>query len=120
MGTAAGTRRFNAATTGSFSVLGVAAALLLLNLTDGLFTLTFLQLGVAEELNPLMRVAYERSPLLFMGFKLAIVGTGVALLCAHREHRTAQWALRAGLALYALINVYHLAFLVHAVVTALA
>ena len=119
MATTAGIRRFNTATTDSFWVIGVASLLLLLNLTDGLFTLTFLQLGVAEELNPLMRVAYERSPLLFMGLKLAIVGTGVALLCAHHEHRLAQWALKAGLGLYAAINVYHLAFLVHAVVSAL-
>jgi Na+/H+ antiporter NhaB len=87
----------------------MALALLVLNLTDGLFTLTFLQLGVAEELNPLMRLAYERSPLLFMAFKLAIVSTGVALLCAHQGHRLASWALRAGAALYALINLYHLA-----------
>ena len=114
MATTAGIGRFNAATTRSFPVLGVAVALLLLNLTDGLFTLTFLQLGLAEELNPLMRVAYERSPLLFMGFKLAVVGTGVALLCSHHEYRLAQWALKAGLGLYALINVYHLAFLGHA------
>ena len=120
MATTAGTRRFSALTIGHFPVIGVAALLLLLNLTDGLFTLTFLQLGVAEELNPLMRVAYERSPLLFMGFKLAIVGTGVALLCAHHEHRLAQWALKAGLGLYAVINVYHLAFVAYTLLTALA
>jgi hypothetical protein len=111
--------RFNVAAAGPFSFFGVALALLVLNLTDGLFTLTFLQLGVAEELNPLMRLAYERSPLLFMGFKLAIVSTGVALLCAHHAHRLARWALCAGAALYALINVYHLAFLVHAGLSAL-
>ena len=119
MATTAGTRRFSALTIGHFPVIGVAALLLLLNLTDGLFTLTFLQLGVAEELNPLMRVAYERSPLLFMGFKLAIVGTGVALLCTHHEHPLARWALKAGLGLYALINVYHLAFLVHTLIASL-
>jgi hypothetical protein len=111
--TTAGTGRFNAAALRSFPVLGAAVALLLLNLSDGLFTLTFLQLGLAEELNPLMRVAYERSPLLFMAFKLAIVGTGVALLCAHHEHRVARWALSGGFVLYALINLYHLAFLAH-------
>ena len=37
-----------------------SVALLVLNLLDGLFTLIFLQLGVAEELNPLMRLAYEQ------------------------------------------------------------
>lgn len=116
MATTARTGRFNAAAAGGFPLVGVAMALMALNLTDGLFTLTFLQLGMAEELNPLMRLAYERSPLLFMGSKLALVSAGVALLCAHHPQRLARWALRAGLALYVLINLYHLAFLAHLVV----
>nr|WP_228530716.1 MULTISPECIES: DUF5658 family protein [Myxococcaceae] len=91
--------------------------MLLLNLSDGLFTLTFLQMGVAEELNPLMRLAYERSPVLFMGVKLAIVGTGVLLLCLHHAQRMARWALRAGAGLYLLINLYHLAFLAHSLLS---
>src|SRR5262245_592020 len=43
---------------------GVAAAgvLVLLNLVDGVFTHVFLQAGVATELNPLMRLAYEAAP----------------------------------------------------------
>ncbi len=100
---------------GSFYLSPASVALLVLNLLDGLFTLTFLQLDVAEELNPLMRVAYEGSPLLFMLAKLVIVNAGLTLLCVHRGLRASRLAIRAGALIYAVINVYHLAFLAHLV-----
>ncbi|MFL5350301.1 MAG: DUF5658 family protein [Hyalangium sp.] len=98
---------------GSFYLSPASVALLVLNLLDGLFTLTFLQMDVAEELNPLMRVAYDQSPLLFMVAKLIIVNAGLSLLCLHRGLRASRLAIRAGALIYAVINVYHLAFLTH-------
>ncbi len=98
---------------GSFYLSPASVALLVLNLLDGLFTLTFLQLEVAEELNPLMRMAYEHSPLLFMVAKLIIVNAGLTLLCVHRSLRASRLAIRVGAVIYAIINVYHLAFLAH-------
>jgi hypothetical protein len=100
---------------GSFYMSPASVALLVLNLLDGLFTLTFLQLDVAEELNPLMRAAYEFSPLLFMVAKLVIVNAGLTLLCLHRSMRASRLAIRAGALIYAVITVYHLAFLAHLV-----
>ena len=99
----------------SFYMSPASVALLVLNLLDGLFTLTFLQLDVAEELNPLMREAYEASPLFFMVAKLIIVNAGLILLCMHRAMRASVLAIRAGAIIYAVINVYHLAFLTHLV-----
>nr|WP_224365473.1 DUF5658 family protein [Hyalangium versicolor] len=99
----------------SFYLSPASVALLVLNLLDGLFTLTFLQLDVAEELNPLMRAAYESSPLLFMVSKLVIVNAGLTLLCMHRGLRASRLAIRAGALIYAIINVYHFAFLAHLV-----
>ncbi|MBZ4418993.1 DUF5658 family protein [Myxococcus sp. RHSTA-1-4] len=99
----------------SFYVSPASVALLMLNLLDGLFTLLFLQLGVAEELNPLMRAAYEQSPLFFMFSKLLIVNAGLCLLCLHRRLRASRIAIRAGAVVYAIIVVYHLAFLTHLV-----
>lgn len=99
----------------SFYLSPASVALLMLNLLDGLFTLLFLQLGVAEELNPLMRVAYEQSPLVFMFSKLVIVNAGLWLLCLHRRMRASRIAIRAGAVVYAIIVVYHLAFLTHLV-----
>ncbi|MCP3140747.1 DUF5658 family protein [Pyxidicoccus xibeiensis] len=99
----------------SFYVSPASVALLVLNLLDGLFTLLFLQLEVAEELNPLMRIAYEQSPLVFMFSKLVIVNAGLWLLCLHRRLRASRIAIRIGAAVYGIIVVYHLAFLTHLV-----
>jgi hypothetical protein len=88
-----------------------AALLLLLNLLDGFFTLAFLQLKVAEEANPLMKLAYNHSPLSFMVLKLAVVHAGVALLWANRQAKVARTAMNAGVFLYAVIVAYHLSFL---------
>lgn len=85
--------------------------LLWLNVIDGLFTVCFLELGLAHEANPLMRLAYEASPLVFMGVKLLVVGGGVLLLWAHRDTRAARFALAFGLAIYSAILGWHLAFL---------
>jgi len=99
----------------SFHITPAAVLLLVLNLLDGLFTLTFLQMNVAEELNPLMRVAYAHSPLSFMAIKLAIVSLGLVLLCLHRSMNMSQRAIQAGAALYTVIDIYHLAFMTHLV-----
>lgn len=99
----------------SFYLSPASVALLMLNLLDGLFTLFFLQLGVAEELNPLMRAAYEQSPLIFMFSKLVIVNAGLWLLCLHRRLKASRIAIRAGAVVYGIIVVYHLAFLTHLV-----
>jgi hypothetical protein len=99
----------------SFYLSPASVALLMLNLLDGLFTLFFLQLGVAEELNPLMRAAYEQSPLFFMFSKLLIVNIGLWLLCLHRRLKASRIAIRAGAVVYGIIVVYHLAFLTHLV-----
>src|SRR5688500_6749471 len=91
-------------------VTASAVALLIFNLLDGLFTLVFLQLGVAEEANPLMRLAYACSPLVFMAVKLFVVSLGVLLLSACRPAPPAQWAMAGGAGLYATIVAYHLSF----------
>ncbi|MCI0573940.1 MAG: DUF5658 family protein [Myxococcaceae bacterium] len=95
----------------AFTADGTTVSLLVLNLLDGLFTLLFLLLGLAEELNPVMRLAYERSPMAFMALKLGIVHFGVTVLCLYRELRLARLALAMGVALYSGIVAYHLAFL---------
>jgi hypothetical protein len=86
------------------------ATLLVLNVVDGLFTVLFLQLQLAVEANPVMRLAYEASPVTFMAVKLALVQGGAWLLWSNRNWSAARIALRAGVVLYALIVVYHLSF----------
>lgn len=94
-----------------FALTPETFALLVLNLLDGLFTLAFLQLGVAQEVNPVMRLAYVAGPGVFMAVKLGVVDLGMLLLALHREYRFARWALSGGAILYAGIVVYHLSFL---------
>ena len=93
-----------------------AVTLLFLNLLDGLFTLAFLQLGYADEANPLMRAAYDASPLGFMFLKLAVVNAGVLLLATYSASRLAALAQKVALAVYAVIVTWHLAFVAHLVV----
>ena len=99
----------------SFYLSPASVALLVLNLFDGLFTLFFLQLAVAEELNPLMRAAYEHSPMAFMGSKMVVVNAGLLLLCLHRKMKASRFAIRAGAVVYSCINLYHLFLLGHVV-----
>lgn len=98
---------------GGFTPSAPAVLLLVLNLLDGLFTLSYLQMGVAQEANPVMRAAYELSPVGFMALKLLVVNVGVVVLVLHRDSRVAQWALKAAVGVYAVIVTWHLAFLAH-------
>ena len=94
-----------------FALTPEAVALLVFNLLDGLFTLAYLQLGVAQELNPLMRAAWGLGPIFFMLAKLAVVDGGVLVLCLNRGALLARGAMSAGAVLYAAIVAYHLTFL---------
>ena len=85
-----------------------AIALIVLNLLDALFTLTFLQLNVAREVNPLMRWAYAFSPLTFVLAKVAMVQLAVLLLGLNRHLRAAQLVETAGAVLYTGVLFHHL------------
>ena len=98
---------------GALSPTVPAVTLLCLNVFDGLCTLALIELGVASEANPLMRAAYDVSPISFMAVKLAVVNTGVLVLAWQRAERLARLALRVAVVLYALIVTWHLAFIAH-------
>jgi hypothetical protein len=93
-------------------VLG-AAMLVLLNLVDGVFTHVFLSAGVARELNPLMRLAYDGGPGLFFTCKVLAVGTAAWILQRHAARAAlARGALAGGVALYGGVCLMHLWLLV--------
>jgi hypothetical protein len=84
-----------------------------LNLLDGLFTHVFLTAGVARELNPLMRLAYEGGPALFFCCKVLAVGTAAWILQRHAPRvALARGALAGGVALYGGVCLMHLWLLV--------
>ncbi len=86
----------------------VAAAVLVLNLADGLFTLAYVHAGLASEANPLMDQALGGGPVGFMMVKLALVSLGVLLLFRLRQRRSASIALVASAVTYSSLFVYHL------------
>ncbi len=86
----------------------VAAAVLLLNLADALFTLVYLHVGLAEEANPFMVSALAHGPVGFMLIKLALVSLGVLLLFRLRQRRAASVALVASAVAYGSLLIFHL------------
>lgn len=75
---------------------------------DGLVTHGFLSAGWAEELNPLMRRLWARSPLLFGAFKIVTAGAAVAVLRMGRRSSFAAPLLLVALAAYGLLACVHL------------
>jgi hypothetical protein len=86
----------------------VAAAIVVLNLLDAVFTLVYTRLGLAEEANPLLQHVLADSPLRFVVVKLGLVSMGVALLWRQRHRRTAAAGLLATGAMYVWLLGYHL------------
>ncbi len=89
----------------------LAAGVLILNLVDALFTLIYLQLQLAVEVNPLMSVAYHGSPVWFVAAKLGLVQLGLLVLFVNRQTGLARWALSGATVAYSGVVSYHLAFL---------
>ncbi len=90
---------------------GVVKALLVLNLLDALFTLVWIQLGLAREANPLLRNLVETQPVLFVATKLALVGAASWLLWRRRHRPLAVIAIFVAFLLYYALLLYHLGFL---------
>ncbi len=88
----------------------LALVLLFFNFLDALLTLRFLQLGIADELNPFMRHAYQLAPAWFIVGKLGAVQLGMAVLFSQRSHRLARFGLALCASVYGLIVLYQLAF----------
>jgi hypothetical protein len=86
-------------------------AMVVLNSLDAFFTIAFLRMGWAYEMNPFMRIAYQASPIWFVLLKLAAVLVGIAVLFANRERRLARYGLLLCAAAYAGVVLYHVAFL---------
>jgi|ETNmetMinimDraft_25_1059894.scaffolds.fasta_scaffold103559_1 hypothetical protein len=85
-------------------------AILWLNLVDALCTLTWLQMGLATEANPIMNWALQMGPAVFILSKVSLVCLAAALLWRHRDIAGARLALVPVAMLYALIAGTHLGF----------
>lgn len=61
----------------------VVMGILLLSATDAALTLRLLDMGVAREANPVMRVLVEHSPALFLNVKMLVTGLCLVFLVAY-------------------------------------
>jgi hypothetical protein len=89
-------------------VAAAAAAIVILNLVDAVFTLLYTGSGMAAEGNPLMDQVLRTSPTAFMAVKLALVSLGVLMLWRLRQRRAAVVGLVATAAAYSTLCLYHL------------
>lgn len=88
---------------------GSAAALIIMNLLDAVFTLVYIYSGVATESNPIMNHFLQLGPVAFVVMKMALVSMAVVLLLRLlRSRQAASVALIATSAAYALLICYHI------------
>lgn len=93
----------------------VASAVVVLNLLDAIFTLTYTSSGVATEANPVMDHALDSGPLMFMVVKLSLVSFAVLFLWHVRHRRTAVAGLVGASVTYSTLLLYHLSAVPHLV-----
>jgi hypothetical protein len=86
----------------------VAKWVLVLNALDGILTLLWIQLGVAEEANLLLRPLLRHSALAFISLKLAAVSGGTVFLWRRRCHPMAAAAIVGSFLAYYLVFLHHL------------
>jgi drug/metabolite transporter (DMT)-like permease len=89
---------------------GIVKSLLVLNLLDAVFTLVWIQAGLAREANALMRDLINHHAVLFVVVKTFLVAAGSYLLW-HRRHRpTAVVGIFIAFLAYYTVLLYHLQY----------
>jgi hypothetical protein len=91
-------------------LLGIAKALLVLNLLDGVFTLIWVQHFGAGELNIMMSDLVHTNALLFMLVKLTLVSLGTLMLWRNRSNPLAVVSLFFAFFSYYLVLLIHLEY----------
>ena len=110
-GTVLPQRRLNIGTPEHYRWLeGIVRSVIVLNLLDAIFTLGWIQAGLAEEANAFMRDLAHGNAMAFMGAKLTIVSLGLYLLWRKRSRPLAVVSVFIAFLLYYLVFLYHLEF----------
>ena len=87
----------------------LAKALVLLNLYDALFTVTWVLSGMATEANPLMKVLIETNVFLFVITKLILVNLGVWIVWQNLKHPLARLSICFSFGVYLCVCIFHTA-----------
>ena len=86
-----------------------------MNLMDAVFTLIWVEGGIAEELNPIMVEALSWGPAAFMSLKLSLVSLAVWLLWNRRQKKVARILVPPLALVYCSVVGVHLCMIVHAI-----
>ena len=92
-------------------LLGIVKATLGLNLLDAMFTLIWINAGMAREANPLLDGFVQEQPVVFAIVKLGLVTAGSLLLWHYRLRPLAVVGIFLGFLVYYLLLLYHIGFL---------
>jgi hypothetical protein len=90
---------------------GVVKAIIVLNVLDAIFTMIWVQAGLANEANVLLEDLVSNHTVLFMVVKLVLVSLGSILLWRYRMQPLAVVGLFFVFLAYYYILLYHLSFL---------
>ena len=86
----------------------ILVAIVALNLFDAIATLTWINLGFAEEANPLMEPLISYCPLCFIAVKMAIVVTVCLFLWKERDNSYTFAASKIVFSAYTLLAMWHM------------
>ena len=92
-------------------LLGIVKVMLTLNLLDAMFTLVWINAGLAREANPLLAEIVVNHPVLFVIVKLSLVALGSLLLWRYRSRPLAVVGIFVGFFVYYCLLLYHIGFL---------
>jgi hypothetical protein len=92
-------------------LLNIVKVILGLNLLDAMFTLTWVNAGLAREANPFLSEIVVDHPVVFLIIKLGLVAFGSLLLWHYRFRPLAVIGIFTAFLVYYLLFLYHIGFL---------
>ncbi len=92
-------------------LLGIVKVVLALNLLDAIFTLVWINAGLAREANPLLADIVRDHPVAFAAVKLGLVSGGSFLLWRYRSRPLAVVGIFVVFLVYYLLLLYHIGYL---------
>ncbi len=92
-------------------LFGIVKVILGLNLLDAIFTLIWVNAGLAREANPLLAEIVREHPVAFASIKLGLVAGGSFLLWRYRRRPLAVVGIFLAFLVYYLLLLYHIGYL---------
>ncbi len=85
--------------------------IILMNVIDGIFTIYWVWMQMAEEANPIMKMFLQYSPIVFMAVKVFLVNIGAWILWKYHHRVLSIICIVIAFLCYLAIILYHLQFM---------